>query len=87
MQSSPSFRIPADDRHGEQQYRIVGRNVQFSKDGVHWRTLAAEDVDLHLRLRTPLAPWLEAHLAPLRRASQSQSFSGSERRNITWQQR
>ena len=87
QQSCPSFRIPADDRHGEQVYRIVGRNVQFSKDGERWRTLSAEDVDLHLRLRTPLASWLEANLSPLRSQTGTNTYSGNEKRNVTWMPR
>jgi hypothetical protein len=84
-QEFPSFLIPGDEHHSEQQYRIVDRNVQFSRDGVHWRTLSAEDVDLHLRLQTPVAVWIEANLIPLRGHLPSRAFSGPERRrNVIW---
>ena len=88
LQGSPLFRIPADDRHPEQQYRIVGRNVQFSRNGGYWRTLSADDVDLHLRLRTAVAVWIEANLAPLRGHAPTKEFSGPERRrNVVWSPR
>jgi hypothetical protein len=80
LHSYPILRIQGEDKESPQQYRLIGRTVQFTKDGFRWRTLSAEDVDLHLRLRTPVATWLEQHLQPLRKIPPASAFSGPERR-------
>ena len=80
LHSSPTFRVSGGD-HPPEYYRIMGRTVQFSKDGLHWRTLSAEDINLHIRLRTSVALWLEDHLQPLRKLAQPEGFSGPERRH------
>jgi hypothetical protein len=47
--------------------------------------LGADEVDLHLRLQTPVAVWIEANLVPLRGHAPSPAFSGPDRRrNVVW---
>lgn len=57
-----SYFLVGDKERPSNHYRVVAEEVQFSKDGQHWRSLTRQDLELHLELRTPLAPWLRSRL-------------------------
>ena len=62
----PSFRLEFPDTYNE--YRIFDGQVQFRQKDGRWRGLDAEDIRMHLALRTPVASWIRANTAQVRLA-------------------